>query len=282
MNTFDRRLTPARADLAAAHLSGAVKAPRYAEGRLLQVRDAAIPLRRMPTPDGAVDTEALLGETATVYEEEEGFAWCQLTRDGYVGYLAANGLGPAAAPATHRISVPRTFVYPGPDPKLPPLMTLSMGARLRVTGTQGAFSVTPQGAVFTTHLAALADHAPDFVSVAEMFLHTPYLWGGKTGIGLDCSGLAQVALDAAGIAAPRDSDMQEKALGRPLAHEAPGLRLRRGDLVFWKGHVGIMRDAETLLHANGHHMLVVSEPLAEARARILAKSHGPVTSIRRL
>ena len=282
MNAFDRRLTPARDDLAAAHLRGAVASPRFAQGRVMQVRDAALPLRRTPAPDGAVDTEALLGESVTVYDEEEGFAWCQLARDGYVGYLAADGLGPPGPAPTHRVSVPRTFVYPGPSIKLPPLMTLSMGVLLHVTGARGEFALTPQGCVFAAHLAESGADEPDFVAVAERFLHTPYLWGGRTGIGLDCSGLIQTALAAAGVAAPRDSDMQEKDLGRPLAADASGLHLRRGDLVFWKGHVGVMRDAEFLLHANGHHMMVVSEPLETARARILAAGSGPVTSIRRL
>ena len=282
MNAFDRRLTPARDDLAADHLRGAVASARFAQGRVMQVRDAALPLRRAPAPDGAVDTEALLGESVTVYDEEEGFAWCQLARDGYVGYLAADGLASPGPGPTHRVSVPRTFVYPGPSIKLPPLMIVSMGALLHVTGARGEFALTPQGCVFAAHLAATGAPEPDFVAVAERFLHTPYLWGGRTGIGLDCSGLVQTALAAAGVAAPRDSDMQEKELGRPLAADAPGLHLRRGDLVFWKGHVGVMRDAEFLLHANGHHMMVVSEPLETARARILAAGSGPVTSIRRL
>ena len=282
MNAFDARLTPARPDLAAAHLRGKVEAARFVEGRRMQVRDAALAMRREPRPDAPLDTEALLGEIVTVYDEEEGFAWAQLERDGYVGHVAADGLGPVGPAPTHRVSALRTFVYPGPSIKVPPLLTLTTGARLAVSGAREAFAVTPQGYVFADHLAPLDAPAPDFVAVAEMFLHAPYLWGGKTGIGLDCSALIQTALHAAGMDAPRDSDMIEAAVGERLAFDGSLSGLRRGDLVFWKGHCGIMRDAHVLLHANGHHMAVASEPLLGARDRILAKSHGPVTSVKRI
>ena len=273
---FDSRVTPARPDLAAAHLRGVVDAPRYVEGSPRQIAQASAPLRRAPERDAPLETEALFGETVVVYDEREGSAWVQLDRDGYVGYLPLFALGPPCR-HTHRVAALRTHVYPGPSIKLAPLMALSLGARLAIAGHEGDFAVTADGRfVWARHLADADSHERDFVAVAEKFLNAPYLWGGRTSEGIDCSGLVQAGLTAAGVAAPRDSDMLE-ALGErlPAAHA-------RGDLVFWKGHVGVMRDAGTLIHANAWHMAVVSEPLAEARARIAANGGGNVTSVRRL
>jgi cell wall-associated NlpC family hydrolase len=274
---FDRRLTPARPDLAAARLRGTIDAPRYVEGRAMQVVEASAPLRRAPAADAPLDTEALFGETLSVFDESEGWAWVQLDRDRYVGYLPRATLG-LPSDATHRVAALRTHVYPGPSIKLPPLMALSLGARLTIARREGDFAVTADGRfLWARHLATVDSVEPDFVAVAETFLHAPYLWGGRTSEGIDCSGLIQAALTAAGVAAPRDSDLIESSLGETIstAHA-------RGDLVFWKGHVGVMRDAETMLHANGWHMAVVSEPLAEARARIAANGGGSVTSVKRL
>ena len=275
----DRRLTPARPDLAAAHLSGLVDAPRYIEGRAMRVVEASAPLRRSPAPDAPLETEALFGEAVTVYEDSEGWAWAQLDRDRYVGYLPSVALGPPAAP-THRVAALRTHAYPGPSIKIPPRMALSLGALATIVRREGDFAVTADGLwLWARHLADADARAPDFVAVAEKFLNAPYLWGGRTSEGIDCSGLVQAGLTAAGVSAPRDSDMMEASLGEPVPSGVP---LVRGDLVFWKGHIGLLRDAATLLHASGWHMGVVSEPLAEARARIAANGVGEVTSVRRL
>ncbi|HTR12404.1 MAG TPA: NlpC/P60 family protein [Roseiarcus sp.] len=276
---LDPRLTPARPDLAAAHLRGLIEAPRYAEGRAMRITAASAPLRRAPRPDGPLDTEALFGETAVVYDEAEGWAWAQLACDKYVGYLPSAALGAPVEP-THKVAAVRTHAYPGPKIKLPPRFALSLGARVAVVREDGPFAVSSDGLyLWAAHLTDLASPARDFVGVAERFLETPYLWGGRTSEGIDCSGLVQTALSAAEIPCPRDSDMIEAALGAPVAPDGP---LLRGDLVFWKGHVGVMRDGATLLHANGWHMKVVSEPLAQARTRIAATGGGEITSVRRL
>ena len=276
---LDPRLTPARPDLAAAHLRGLIEAPRYAEGRAMRITAASAPLRRAPRPDGPLDTEALFGETAVVYDEAEGWAWAQLACDKYVGYLPSAALGAPVEP-THKVAAVRTHAYPGPKIKLPPRFALSLGARVAVVREDGPFAVSSDGLyLWAAHLADLASPARDFVGVAERFLETPYLWGGRTSEGIDCSGLVQTALSAAEIPCPRDSDMIEAALGAPVAPDGP---LLRGDLVFWKGHVGVMRDGATLLHANGWHMKVVSEPLAQARTRIASTGGGEITSVRRL
>jgi cell wall-associated NlpC family hydrolase len=280
MTSFDKRRTPARDDLAAAHLQGVVDAPRYVEGRRMRVLDEAIPLRAQPSRDCGLDTQALHGEEAIVYEIEEGWAWGQLARDGYVGYMPSDSLSSGAARATHKVIVPRTFLYPDADMKLPDLGALPLGAEVEVRLARGDFVQLSSGFfVFAAHLRDVQFKQADFVAVAEQFAGAPYLWGGKTFLGLDCSGLVQISLHACGVGAPRDTDMQRAELGAERALDAP---LARGDLVFWKGHVGIMQDAERLLHASGHHMQVVSENFVEARQRIAEKSHGDVIAIRRL
>jgi cell wall-associated NlpC family hydrolase len=278
---LDPRVTPVRPDLAAAHLRGQIEASRYAEGRAAQVITASAPLRRGPDPNAPLETEALHGESVTVYDERDGWAWAQLERDQYVGYLPGAALGAPSAPS-HRVAALRAHAYPGPSIKLAPRMALSLGALLKIAGREGDFAVSEDGLyVWSRHLAEWDSRELDTVAVAERFLETPYLWGGRTSEGVDCSGLVQTALTAAGVASPRDSDMMEAMLGEPITIGDPGAPLKRGDLVFWKGHVGIMRDPVTLLHANGWHMKTVSEPLAEARGRIAANGSGEVTSVRR-
>ena len=250
----------------------------------MRVIEEVVDLRAEPRRDCALETQVLHGEVLDIYDtDEEGWAWGQSRRDGYVGYLPAAALAPSTTPATHRVRVPRTFVYPGASMKLPLAMALPMNARVRVAGARGDFAeLSDGGFVWAAHLAAQGEHEPDFVAVAELFLNAPYLWGGRTFVGIDCSGLVQVGLHAAGVAMPRDTDMQAKGPGAAVEVGDDLGGLRRGDLVFWKGHVGMMRDADTLLHANGHHMLVASEPLRVARDRIAAKSHGAITGVRRL
>ena len=278
MSSFDPRLTPARPDLAASHLRGKVEAARYADGIVQEVVTGVAPLRAAPSHGAALLTEALMGERVTVYQtDEDGWAWGQLAEDGYVGYLpAAALLAPGPAP-THKVAALRTLMFPGPSIKLPPAEALPFGAKLAVARSGESFAVTASGGHLPKrHLAAVAEMEPDFVAVAERFLHTPYLWGGKTSLGLDCSGLVQVALTACGVKCQRDSDMQEAALGRSASLSD----LRRGDLLFWKGHVAIARDGGSLIHANAHHMTVAVEPVADAIARIRAGG-GEVTSVRR-
>ena len=278
----DPRLTPARPDVAAKYLEGKVKAKRFASGEEFEIADAIAPLRRGPSSDAELATQAHKGERAMIYDRNsEGWAWGQLNGDGYVGWLPDRSLAKPGSPATHKVTVLRTFAFPGASIKLPPADALVMGSLITVLREQGSFAVTREGWYLPRqHVGAIGSHVGDFVSVAEQFVGTPYLWGGKTGFGIDCSGLVQVALNAAGIGCPRDSDMQEVGLGRAL-EQIDAKKLRRGDLIFWKGHVAIVRDANTIVHANAHHMATVIESAREAVARIKAAG-GEITSIKRL
>ena len=283
MTEFDPRITPARPDLAARHLEGVVTAARFVDGHPYDVVEPQAPLRRAPSPDAALLTEALMGERVIVYEaDQEGWAWGQLQADHYVGWLPTAALAPAGVPPTDKVAALRTLMFPGPDIKLPPLAGLPLGARLPIVRQENTFAVTAAGGFIPAqHLARLDTYEPDFVAVAERFLGAPYLWGGKTSFGIDCSGLVQVALTACGIVCPRDSDMQQSALGTAVAANENFSNLRRGDLVFWPDHVAIMCDAARIIHANAHRMAVTVEPLPEAIARIRATG-CEVAAVKRL
>ncbi|RIY00963.1 peptidase P60 [Aureimonas flava] len=282
---LDRRIHAARPDLADERLRGRVEADRFVRGEPAHVDAPLADLRRHPSPDAPLETQSLHGESVTIFEETpEGWCWVQLERDRYVGWMPAAAILAGPPPeATHRVRVPRTFVFPGPDIKRPPMRELTLGARVSVRAEAEDHNATyalmlPFGAVVVQHLEPADVRTADFVSVAEELRGVPYLWGGKSASGIDCSGLVQLALSFAGIEAPRDTDLQAASLGRPLRADEP---LQRGDLVFWRGHVGVMLDGETLLHANAHHMMTAAEPLAEAERRALAKG-SPVTVRRRL
>ena len=288
-STLDPRLNVVRPGLAEARLRGRVAADRYVEGTPNRVTVTSVPLHQSPDARSAWGSELLRGEVVRVYDvDTAGWAWVRSETDGYVGYCRDDALGQLDPDPTGRVAVLRTFIYPDADMKHPSRGWLSLGSavaleqrEVETRGTRFRLLANGEGAVVATHLAPLAGACePDFVSVAERFLETPYLWGGRTSLGLDCSGLVQMSLLMAGIVVPRDSDLQEQGVGQPVAGAAEA-RLVRGDLVFWPGHVAIMVDDERLVHASGHHMRVVIEPLRSVVERIAGTARRP-TSVRRL
>jgi len=265
---LDRRLHAFRPDLADETLQGTVEAENFVHGEPARITVPVAQLRPVPDLSRGIDTELLLGETVRVFDRADGFAWVQADQDGYVGYLPDTMLGAPEEP-THRIAVPRTFLYPEPELRKPPVAALSMGSRITVAGeaeNRGTryFVLSDGGAVVARHCLPVSETMDDdYVAVAEKFIETPYLWGGRSGFGLDCSALVQLSRMMVGKSAPRDSDMQA-SFGSAITRG----ELCRGDLVFWKGHVGIMENEETLLHANGHTMSVARENFEAAVKRI--------------
>lgn len=272
----DSRNTLARPDLAARSLEGLTAARAYADPAPMTAVVAAAPLRAAPDPDAEQVDQVLFGETFEVLEAVGGFCWGQARRDGYVGYVAAGDLGPPGPAPTHRVSALRTYAFKDASIKSRALGPYSLGALVTAEAREGRFvKAVGSGWFVEAHLSPIGVFETDFVAVAQRYLGAPYLWGGRESLGLDCSGLVQQALLACGRACPRDTD-QQALMGRPVE------TLARGDLVFWRGHVAILLDAETILHANAHHMATAIEPLAEALARIGATSTGQPTGYRRL
>jgi cell wall-associated NlpC family hydrolase len=276
----DPRLTPARADVAAAHLKGQVEAARFVEGDARQVRVAAASIRRAPAPDAGQETQALFGEIFTIYDEKDGWAWGQAQLDSYVGYVLSSELTVPIRATSHRVIAPRTLAFSEPNLKSRPAMVLPVNAKLAIDTEDGKYKhAAGAGWTYAPHVAPLDARVTDWVGEAEKLIGAPYLWGGKSADGYDCSGLIQTALERAGIACLRDTDMQEKSLGQSIAVDFSALK--RGDLIFWKGHMGVMLDGARLLHANAFHMATAVEPLGEAVTRIEAAGY-PVTSVKRL
>lgn len=273
---MDRRLTPANVRVAASELRGRIDSERYVDGTWRAIGSPVSDLLR--EPDGQRDSQLVYGERFRVLEVRGGYAFGQAARDGYVGYIPESVLMDAAE-STHFVTAPATHAYPAPDIKQREIMGLSFGAQVRVVSASGSFFETQEGFFLPKpHLRPLNAPLSDPVSVAQLFFGVPYLWGGRSARGIDCSGLVQMALWACGVDCPRDSDMQEQALGTALPAGTPA---ERSDLFFWKGHVAMAVDPDTLIHANAHHMAVAYEPIAVAISRIQDQGEGPVTSHRR-
>ncbi|AQT43821.1 NlpC/P60 family protein [Bartonella apihabitans] len=283
MDKLDPRLHAYRPDLADEALRGQVEASRFVAGSLKRIVAPVAALYKIPDTLSERQSECLFGEDVKVFEEKNGFCWVQAQQDGYVGYVEQSKIGPIRSQPTHWVNVPRTFQYRDADLRSPMIGPLSMGSRINVVseaetrGTRYARLDNGSFVVFN-HIIPVSTVADDYVTIAESFIHTPYLWGGKSGLGIDCSGLVQLAMMMTGRMVLRDTDMQQATIGKDIAPEDG---LQRGDLVFWKGHVAIMVDSGTLIHANGASMDVRKENLDHAIERI-AKNHSVPTGYRRL
>jgi len=275
--TRDPRITPSNGRYAHVSLQGEVEAENFVEGTWMTVQQPIANLSR--EPGGPRESQLLFGERFLVLEAADGHAFGQVERDGYVGWVGSAALTQAPE-ATHWVISPATHLYPRPEVKAQAEVALFFGSAVNVTAERQGFHRIQTGHfVPRQHLMPIAARFDDPVGVADLFLGTPYLWGGSSRWGLDCSGLVQLALAACGTDCPRDSDQQAEALGEDIdAHEP----LKRGDLVFWRGHCGLMADAKMLLHANAHHMSVAYEPLKDAAARIETAGEGAVTRRKRL
>ncbi|ATF16765.1 Cell wall-associated hydrolase (invasion-associated protein) [Phaeobacter gallaeciensis] len=279
---MDPRRTPANDRVIAAHLALDPDGRQIVEGQPAQICLPVVNLLRRP--DGPRDRQLLLGAEVTIYDAHDGWAFVQAAADRYVGYVPAFSLEQPTDPVTHQVCTAATHAYSAADMKSADLCSLSHGSRLRVSSLGSKFAETNHGYVPLHHLRPISQPDRDPVAVAQLFLGTPYLWGGNSRWGIDCSGLVQAAMLACGVACPGDSNQQERELGDniPLGNTAVPSDLRRGDLLFWKGHVALMQDPETMIHANAYHMAVALEPVADAVERIMSQGDGPITSHRRV
>lgn len=278
MSAPDRRLTLIRDGVADRRLEGLVAADRFADVTPMQVSAPIASLRKAPEPDAEQEDQLVFGELFDVLFEGGDFAFGQARRDRYVGYAPLEALSAPVLTPDCRVAVPRTYAFAEPDIKSAIVGLYSLNALVSVEAREGRFVRGARSGWFVEHhLAPVGRFETDYVAVAERFLHAPYQWGGRESLGLDCSALVQQALYACGRACPRDTDMQ-----REFFPEVAEADRRRGDLVFWKGHVAILLDADTILHANAHHMATAIEPLAEATARIAATPTGGVLGYRRV
>lgn len=286
MDTLDHRLNVYSDTLADARLRDKVSAAAFVEGVRRQVSDAVAPVFRQPSGDAAIDSEFLFGETVRVFDESAGWAWCQSEIDDYVGFVPSSALSIQVQTPTHRVASLLTPLYPEPELRRPPLQLLSIGSRLTIVGATTvrdlAYALLEDGsAVAADHLRPIdTSMDDDFVSVAEQFLGRPYIWAGRSGLGVDCSGLIQLAMMMTGDCPLRDSDMMETSVGEALDLSGGLPDLRRGDLIFWKGHVGVLTDPGHILHASGRTMTVINEAAGELIERLGGKGL-PVTALRR-
>lgn len=281
MTTLNPLLNAYRSDLADQSLEGKVQATHFVASEARQIMHPVVDLKRSPAQDAGTDSQLLFGETVQLFEDKDGWAWVQNDADRYVGYVEAAALVPLGPPPTHRVRAQRSFRYPGPDLRFSPVDCLSIGSTVRVTDKAETrhtpYALLDDGtAMIAHHLEPLETNAADYVAVAEDFLHTPYLWGGRSGFGVDCSTLVQLSMAMAGRRVLRDTSMQVETIGTALGIDWRALDLQRGDLIFWHGHVAIMLDATRIIHASGGTMDVTIEPLADAVTRIACHYDEPV------
>jgi cell wall-associated NlpC family hydrolase len=285
---MDPRLTPAGPSLALSSLKGKVSSETFTDGIQATIIHPNVSIKANPAPNAANVSEMLFGEHLTVIKASDGWAWIQANLDDYVGFVPVAAYTNKSLTPTHRVSEPLTHLYGSSDMKLPALMPLPMGSQVQVKGSidKGFVEVTnsysgdnTSGWIYESHLSPLNTKPKNFTDVAEKFLGSPYLWGGRTMAGIDCSALVQMAAIMASIPCPRDTDMQLAAFKNDIRGDEP---LKRGDVLFFHGHVVIMVDEKNIIHANGFVMKVMIEPLADLIERQKKIHSDPVIGRKRL
>ena len=277
---LDPREFAFRPTIAASYLQGIVAADQFSDGVVCSVTDSVLPLKNKPNDQAELVSEMLFGEKFIVYERQEAWAWGQSQTDGYVGFVKINGLSDQPASPTHEVKELKTFVYQRPDIKSPVIKGLSMGSRVSLKEKGENFICLKEGGwIVEKHVVELNVKEASFIAVAKKYIGTPYLWGGRSSNGLDCSALVQLSLSRVGILMPRDTDQQEKAVGCFFGKNAKDIK--RGDLLYTQGHVAIASANDLILHATAYHMQVVEEPLKAFLSRLDETNHQ-LRSIKRL
>jgi cell wall-associated NlpC family hydrolase len=286
---LDSRVHPYRDDIAADFLDGRIKARSFVVGISKRAGVSWAPVMSKPVAGGTKGaevlqaTELLFGEAFEVFEDKDGWSWGQCGPDGYVGYVKSTDLFGNLAEPTHWVSAVGSLVFPDPKGEYPPLMRLSMMAGVAVDRVEGDYARLASGGwMFNKHIAPLGETRTDFVATASMFNRVPYVWGGRGGQGIDCSGLIQVPLAAAGISVPRDSDQQADGIGEDLGVPEDLSELLPGDIVFFPGHVGFYLGSGALLHASSHDMMVVTHSLDVVVERMMERHDRGITRVRRV
>ena len=274
---FDTRITPIRRDLASTAYKAIVKRKKYVTAKLATVKSAFTPL--YSNKGSKLSTQLLYGEECDVFETKNGWSWIQSRRDNYVGYTPTINLTRKIYKPNSKVISLRTVIYTKPDIKSVTKGYLSFNSLVEVIKIKGKYSLIKNlGWCPSLDLVKIKSSKFNHIDLSKQYLDTPYLWGGRDSMGIDCSGLVQNLHQINNRPFPRDTDMQEMFVTNEVKYEKD---LKAGDLVFWKGHVAMMIDNSNIIHANAFHMKTAIEPLSTAKKRIL-KSNGKIKKLGRL